>query len=208
MTTQERSVAPITDVDLSHAVQSDACVLFTGNHETTEALARRLHDLSGWRHGPFVVVDCALPDEEPRLLQLLDVANPDASNGTSWPTLAQSGTVFLREVGKLHPTLQLRLSDTLTAFKTKPGGKRRLRRRVISSSSIPLESRVKNGTFDARLFYRLNVIHMVISNDDQGSKPYWKVRPWRTDAEMNDVRRNGTHCERIHAVGGAHIRRL
>ena len=34
---------------------------------------------------------------------------------------------------------------------------------MISSSSIPLESRVENGTFDARLFYRLNVIHMVIS---------------------------------------------
>jgi len=179
MTTQERDVAPITDVDLSHAVQSDACVLFTGDHETTEALARRLHDLSGWRHGPFVVVDCALPDAEPRLLRWLGMEKPDAPNGTSsWPILAQSGTVFLREVGKLDPTLQLRLSDRLAALKTRPGGKRRMRRRVISSSSIPLESRVENGTFDARLFYRLNVIHMVISNDDLGCKPYWRVRPF------------------------------
>ena len=162
MTIQERDVAPITDVDLTHAVQSDACVLFTGDHETAEALARRLHELSGWRHGPFVAVDCALPDAERRLWQWLDVETHDAPNGVSWPTLAQSGTVFLREVGKLDSTLQLRLSDRLAALKTRRGGERRMRRRVISSSSIPLESRVENGTFDARLFYRLNVIHMVI----------------------------------------------
>jgi DNA-binding NtrC family response regulator len=163
MTTQERDVA-ITDVDLFHAVQSDACVLFTGDHETAEALARRLHNLSGWRHGPFVAVDCGLPDAEPRLLQVLDDENPVAPYGVSWPTLAQAGTVFLREVGKLNPTLQVRLSDRLTALRTRPGGERRMRRRVVSSSSIPLESRVENGTFDARLFYRLNVIHMVISS--------------------------------------------
>jgi DNA-binding NtrC family response regulator len=162
MTTQERDVA-ITDVDLYHAVQSDACVLFTGDHETAEALARRLHDLSGWRHGPFVAVDCGLPDAEPRLWQVLDEENPVAPYGVSWPTLAQAGTVFLREVGKLDPTLQLRLSDRLAELRKRPGGERRMRRRVISSSSIPLESRVENGTFDARLFYRLNVIHMVIS---------------------------------------------
>ena len=162
MTIQERDVAPITDVDLSHAVQSDACVLFTGDHETAEALARRLHELSGWRYGPFVAVDCALPDAEGRLWQWLDVETPGARDGVSWPTLAQSGTVFLREVGKLDSTLQLRLSDRLAALKTRRGGERRMRRRVISSSSIPLESRVENGTFDARLFYRLNVIHMVI----------------------------------------------
>ena len=164
LTIQETTdVAPITDLDLSHAVQSDACVLFTGDHETAEALARRVHALSGWRHGPFVAVDCALPDAEPRLLQLLDVEKPEVPNGTSWPTLAQSGTVFLREVGELDPTLQLRLSERLAALRTRPGYVRRMRRRVISSSSIPLESRVENGTFDARLFYRLNVIHMVIS---------------------------------------------
>src|SRR5260221_1470634 len=71
LTIQERTdVAPITDLDLSDAVQSDACVLFTGDHESAEALARRLHALSGWRYGPFVAVDCALPDAAPRLMQL------------------------------------------------------------------------------------------------------------------------------------------
>jgi DNA-binding NtrC family response regulator len=166
MTIQERDVASITDSDLSHAVQSDACVLFTGDSESTEALARRLHNMSGWRHGPFVAIDCGLPDAEPKLLQLLDIDTPAAPAPTG-PRLAQSGTVFLREVGKLEPAIQRRLSEQLAALKTEPGDTRRLRRRVISSSSIALETRVEAGTFDARLFYRLNVIHMVIS-DCQG----------------------------------------
>jgi DNA-binding NtrC family response regulator len=164
MTIQERDVASITDLDLSHAVQSDACVLFTGDDGTAEALARRLHALSGWRHGPFIAVDCSLPDAEPRLLQVLDVENAATAEGATWPRLAQAGTVFLREVGKLGPGLQRRLSERLATLKTKPGVERRLRRRVISSSSIPLDSRVQEGTFDARLFYRLNVIHMVLSD--------------------------------------------
>ena len=163
MTIQERDVASITDTDLSHAVQSDACVLLTGDEGTAEALARRLHAMSGWRHGPFIAVDCSLPDAEPRLLQVLDVENAPTAEGT-WPRLAQAGTVFLREVGKLGPGLQRRLSERLATLKMRPGAERRLRRRVISSSSIPLDSRVREGTFDARLFYRLNVIHMVISD--------------------------------------------
>ena len=168
MTIQERDVAAITDVDLSHAVQSDACVLFTGDDGTAEALARRLHALSGWRHGPFIAVDCSLPDAEPRLLQVLDVENAAIVEGATRPRLAQAGTVFLREVGKLGPGLQRRLSERLATLKTRPGAERRLRRRVISSSSVPLDSRVQEGTFDARLFYRLNVIHMVISGHARG----------------------------------------
>jgi DNA-binding NtrC family response regulator len=164
MTIQERDLAPLTDLDLSHAVQSDACVLFTGDDGTAELLARRLHAQSGWRHGPFIAVDCSLPDAEARLLPLLEVENPGTVNGGTWPRLAQAGTVFLREVGKLGPGLQRRLSERLATLKTRPGAERRLRRRVISSSSIALESRVQEGTFDARLFYRLNVIHMVLSD--------------------------------------------
>ena len=168
MTIQERDVAGITDVDLSHAVQSDACVLFTGDDDTAEALARRLHALSGWRHGPFVAVDCAQPDAGTRLLQLLEADPVERPEEATWPRLAQSGTVFLREVGKLAPALQARLSDRLATLKTRPGAGRRLRRRVVSSTSTPLELRVREGTFDARLFYRLNVIHMVIPADEQG----------------------------------------
>lgn len=167
MMTPETDVPSIPDVDLSHAVQSDACVLFTGDRETAEALARRLHGLSGWRQGPFVAVDCGQPPAtlESRLFELLDVESPKVNAGESWPTLAQSGTVFLRDVGKLPPALQSRLSERLAALRSRPGEQRRIRRRVMSSSATPLDASIEDGRFDASLFYRLNVIHLVIEAD-------------------------------------------
>jgi DNA-binding NtrC family response regulator len=169
MMTHEQDVPSIPDIDLSHAVRSDACVLFTGDHETAELLARRLHRLSGWRQGPFVAVDCSQPEAslESHLFNLLDVENANPE-GDPWPKLAQSGTVFLRDVGRLPRTLQLRLSERLAILRTMPGEPRRTRRRVISSSSTPLAERLEDGSFDASLYYRLNVIQFVISSNHQG----------------------------------------
>jgi len=167
MMTQEREVPLIPDIDLSHAVRSDACVLFTGDHGTAELLARRLHRLSGWRQGPFIAVDCSLPEAslETHLFNVLDVENCKAEN-RPWPTLAQSGTVFLRDVGQLPLALQTWLSERLAILRTSPGEPKRSRRRVISWSPTPLADRLENGTFDANLYYRLNVIHVVISPDE------------------------------------------
>lgn len=166
MTTQEQNVPSVPDIDLSHAVRSDACVLFTGDEETAEMLARRLHRLSGWRQGPFVAVDCGMPTAslESHLFQLLDVVEARLLEGPR-PMLSQSGTVFLRDVGRLPRPLQQRLSERLAILRTSPGEPRRMRRRVISSSPTPLLDRIEDGTFDGSLYYRLNVIHLVIAND-------------------------------------------
>ena len=74
------------------------------------------------------------------------------------PQLMQDGTIFLYEVGKLGLSLQARLADALGSGG--PGKtRRRLRKRVVASSSVSLLDRVMAGTFDDRLFYRLNAIH-------------------------------------------------
>jgi sigma-54 dependent transcriptional regulator, acetoin dehydrogenase operon transcriptional activator AcoR len=161
--TQEWHVASPADFDLWHAVRSDACVLFTGDHGTAELLARRLHRLSGWRQGPFIAVDCSMPEAplETHLLNLLDVENGNAKDGP-WPTLAQSGTVFLRDVGRLPRGLQVWLSERLAVLRTGPGEPRQTRRRIISWTPTPLAERLEDGTFDAYLYYRLNVIQFVI----------------------------------------------
>lgn len=166
MTGQESDAPKVPEVDLAHAVRSDACVLFTGDEETAEVLARRLHRLSGWRLGPFVSVDCRLPAStlERQLFKLLDPDDRQAPEGP-WPTPAQSGTVFLRDVGQLPHPLQLRLSERLAVLRTNPGEPRRTRRRVISSTPTPLVHRIDDGTFDGSLYYRLNVIHVVIPAD-------------------------------------------
>lgn len=167
MMTQEQDVPSAPEIDLSHAVRSDACVLFTGDHETAEHLARRLHRLSGWRQGPFIAIDCSLPEAslETCLFDVLDVETGET--GTPWPTHAQSGTVFLSDVGRLPQPLQLWLSERLATLRTKPGEQKRTRRRVISWTPTPLAPRLEDGTFDANLYYRLNVIHLVISRHDK-----------------------------------------
>ena len=167
MTAQEQDVPTVSEIDLSHAVRSDACVLFTGDEETAEALARRVHGLSGWRQGPFVPVDCGQPADvlEPRLFKLLDVEHPKPVEDP-WPTPAQSGTVFLRDVGRLPWPLQLRLAERLAVLRAAHGDPRRIRRRVISSTPTPLVDRIEDGTFDGSLYYRLNVIHLVISPEE------------------------------------------
>jgi propionate catabolism operon transcriptional regulator len=167
MMTQEQDVPSALELDLSHAVRSDACVLFTGDHETAELLARRLHRLSGWRQGPFIAVDCGLPEAslESCLFDVLEVEKRGTDDGP-WATPAQSGTVFLRDIGRLPPSLQGRLSERLAVLRTNPGEPKRTRRRVISWSPTPLAHRIEEGSFDANLYYRLNVIHLVIAGDN------------------------------------------
>jgi transcriptional regulator, propionate catabolism operon regulatory protein len=167
MTAQEQDAPSVPAIDLSHAVRSDACVLFTGDEKTAETLARRLHELSGWRQGPFVPVDCRQAEDllESQLGELLDVERLRPV-GPPRPTPAQSGTIFLRDVGSLPLPVQLRLSDRLAVLRTGPGEARRIRRRVISSTPTPLVDCVEQGTFDGSLYYRLNVIHLVISEQD------------------------------------------
>jgi len=167
MTAQEQDVPTVFDLDLSQAVRSDACVLFTGDVGTAEMLARRVHGLSGWRQGPFVAVDCGEREDllEPHLFTLLDIETPKSLESPS-PTPSQSGTIFLRDIGRLPRPLQTRLSERLAVLRTSPGEPRRTRRRVISSSSQPLIDRIEEGSFDDSLYYRLNVIHVVISPED------------------------------------------
>jgi DNA-binding NtrC family response regulator len=167
MTTQEQDVPTVSDLDLAHAVRSDACVLFTGDDQTAELLARRLHRMSGWRQGPFVAVDCSKPADflESHLFTLLDVDNPNGCD-TPGPAPAQPGTVFLRDVGQLPRPLQERLSERLAILRANPRQTQQIRRRVISSTPTPLVERIEQGTFDDSLYYRLNVIHLVISSDD------------------------------------------
>ena len=164
MTGQEEDVPTVSELDLSHAVRSDACVLFTGDEETAELLARRVHVLSGWRQGPFVPVDCSQPTERlaSHLFELLNVRGSGRLDAPR-PAPSQSGTIFLRDVGRLPWPLQLLLADRLAVLRTGPGKPRRIRRRVISSTPVPLVDRVEEGTFDGSLYYRLNVIHLVIS---------------------------------------------
>jgi DNA-binding NtrC family response regulator len=72
--------------------------------------------------------------------------------------------VFLEEVGRLSAELQRRLLETLDAA-ADPRGPRPPRARVIASTSEALVQRALEGTFNERLLYRLNAIHVVVPPD-------------------------------------------
>ena len=57
--TSSRGAGASADIDVIAACRSDAPVLFTGVGEAAESMARDIHESSGWRYGPFVVIDCS-----------------------------------------------------------------------------------------------------------------------------------------------------
>lgn len=142
------------DREVLGAAASDVCILFVGPGSPRE-LARRVHNQGRGRRGQFRALDCGWPESliEEHLLHAL---RPGAT-----------GTVYLEEVGRLSPDLQaklLRLIDARTG-----DGPRRTRARVMASTSEPLIQRVLEGTFNERLFYRLNAIQVVVGPDlDEG----------------------------------------
>jgi two-component system, NtrC family, response regulator HydG len=159
---EEKDVTNVMDpVEMLQAAQTDACLLFTG-FANARSLGLRIHRLSRWRWSPFVAVDCGWP--EPLLTELLfgvRAANLQAADAPKPKSrLLGSGTIFLQEVGKLGWDLQIRFLDILGRTSTL-GGPRSSRKRVMASTSEVLWQRVVDGTFNDRLFYRLNAIHFV-----------------------------------------------
>jgi DNA-binding NtrC family response regulator len=155
------------DLDLAWAAQVDASILFTGSaHAAT--LARRIHAVSGWRWGPFLMVDCGWPEAmlEQRLFDVLRPSSEGVAAGEPQLRLLQPGTIFLHEVGKLGRPLQVRLADALVSS-SRAGEQRRPRYRIMASTSKSLLHGVAAGTFDDRLFYRLNMLHVVLPADDK-----------------------------------------
>jgi DNA-binding NtrC family response regulator len=145
------------ELELAIAARTDACILLSGHRDAARDLAYRLHLASGWRHGPFTVIDCAGDGVEDQIIEALFPTQPPRS-GVLHLRLVQAGTVLLQEVNRLPQSVQLRLARQLTEAYLRPSiGKSR--RRLMASTSESLTARIADGTFDGQLYYRLNVVH-------------------------------------------------
>jgi DNA-binding NtrC family response regulator len=76
----------------------------------------------------------------------------------SWYSPGDGSILLLQEVHVLNRTEQAQFERRLAEWRL---SRRSSRVRVMASSSAPLFDRVKEGSFDERLYYRLNVIHVV-----------------------------------------------
>jgi PAS domain S-box-containing protein len=155
---------------LPQVALSDATVLIEGESGTgKELFARAIHDLSHRRENPLVTVNCAaLPDtllESELFGHKAGAFTGAAADHRGRFSLADSGTIFLDEIGDVSPALQVRLLRVLQEKTFEPLGGTRTEKvdvRVIAATNHNLKKLVSDGTFREDLFYRINVVSLSI----------------------------------------------
>jgi len=150
--------------------RADAPVLITGpNGAGKELIAGIVHANSAVKDGPFVAINCgALPNE---LVEAeLFGAEAGAYTGANRLRegrfeLAHGGTLFLDEIGNLPLASQVKLLRVLETGEFERLGSSRTRRvkvRLLSATNAKLAGMIASGTFREDLYYRLNVIEIVL----------------------------------------------
>ena len=134
-----------------------------------EVLARRIHELSHRKSGPFVPINCAAIPEALFESELFG-HEKGAFTGATARALgkleaASGGTLFLDEVGEMPLAMQAKLLRFLENRKfMRVGGSVKITvdARLVCATLRPLEDEVKAGRFRADLFYRLQGISLAI----------------------------------------------
>jgi len=155
---------------LPRIAESESTFLIEGKSGTgKEIFARVAHELSPRARKPFVALNCgALPDEllESELFGYKAGAFTDAR--TDRPgrfAAAQGGTLFLDEIGDVSHAMQAKLLRVLQERQYEPLGSTEsvdVDVRIIAATNKNLKSLVKKEKFREDLFYRINVVRMVL----------------------------------------------
>ena len=147
---------------------NDVTVLITGESGTgKELVANALHSLSPRRSRPFIRVNCAaLPENliESELFGYERGAFTGAINRRLGKfEIADSGTIFLDEIGEMTMATQTKLLRILQEREfERIGGNQTINvdTRVITATNRDLIQAINEGSFREDLFYRLNVINI------------------------------------------------
>jgi len=163
------SIIKIMDI-VAQVADTDATVLIEGDTGTgKELVARALHFNSSRTKKELVAINCgALPENllESELFGYVKGAFTGASSDKKGKfEFAHGGTIFLDEIGELHPRLQVKLLRILQSGEYSPVGSEETRHcnvRIIAATNRDLKSLVNEGNFRNDLYYRLNIIRLTL----------------------------------------------
>jgi DNA-binding NtrC family response regulator len=144
----------------------EVTVTFTGESGSgKEVMARRLHEMSPRRSGPFVPINCAAIPEalfESELFGHERGAYTGANERSEGKVeAANGGTLFLDEIAEMPLSLQVKLLRFLeTRRYMRVGGAKKIEAnvRLVLATLRPLEQEVRAGRFRADLYYRIQGI--------------------------------------------------
>ncbi|MGK5082838.1 sigma 54-interacting transcriptional regulator [Bdellovibrionota bacterium FG-1] len=149
---------------------SESTVLIQGENGTgKELIARAIHYNSARKDAQFVTVNCSAFNEN-----LLDSELFGHVKGSFTGAIkdkkglfeaADKGTLFLDEVGDMSPTMQVKLLRVIQEGVLTPVGSTDARKvdvRVVAATNRDLKEMIEQGTFREDLYYRINVINLVV----------------------------------------------
>lgn len=166
---ESSSIKKIKDV-ISKISDTNSTVLITGESGTgKEVVAREIHASSPVKSGPFVAINIGGVPENLLESELFGYEKGAftgaAARKTGMFELASGGTLFLDEIGDMPLSLQVKILRVLQDRRiTRLGGTTAMpiNARIIAATNKDLESQVRDGLFREDLFYRLNVVRIVI----------------------------------------------
>ena len=155
---------------LEKVVHVDSPVLISGPSGTgKELVARAIHFNSKRKVGPFIAINCAALNEsllESELFGHVRGAFTGAiKDKAGLFQAADKGTLFLDEVGEMPPSLQAKLLRVLQEGTFIPVGstaERHSDTRILAATNRDLVQMIETGQFREDLYYRLNVINIVL----------------------------------------------
>ncbi len=155
---------------ITRVAPTRATVLLAGESGVgKDLIARAIHFHSPRRDKPFVKINCtALPENlmESELFGYEKGAFTGAlATKPGKFEYADTGTVFLDEIGDVPPSIQVKLLRVLQEREIERLGSNKTRHidvRVIAATNVDLRMALENGTFREDLYYRLNVLPMNI----------------------------------------------
>lgn len=154
---------------IARVAPTNAVVLIEGESGTgKELVARQLHQLSG-RQGPFVAVNCGAIAPDLLESELFGHAAGSFTGAKASReglfSFASGGTIFLDEIGEMPLKMQTALLRVLEQRAIRPVGSEKevnIDVRVVAATNRKLAEEVEQGNFRRDLFYRLNVLDILI----------------------------------------------